>query len=337
MASKHAPGLAAFAAALLLMAATPGCSHKAALNLHSELGRSFSPAESGEPLLLAAYQPWFGHGNHLNVGYSSQDPAVLRRQIEQARELGISAFVVNWYGPRYEYEDRSYGLLQSAAAGAGFHTALMYDEDVNNSGPATDKVIVDLQYAYDRYIGPNAISSRSAYLRLNGRPVVFIFPKGGGTDWDRVRQVANSWEEPPLLLMKDIQARFASDFDGFYAWVQPGAEGWARDGSNWGHDYLEDFYRRMSSQFPDKLAVGAAWPGFDDSQAAWSRNRHISSRCGRTFDESLHLYRRYYGGSHPLPFLLIETWNDYEEGTAIERGIDTCTGPTHGSPAGAQR
>jgi hypothetical protein len=36
------------------------------------------------------------------------------------------------------------------------------------------------------------------------------------------------------------------------------------------------------------------------------------------------VFRRYYNDSHPLPFLLIVTWNDYEEGTAIERGIPHC-------------
>jgi hypothetical protein len=25
-----------------------------------------------------------------------------------------------------------------------------------------------------------------------------------------------------------------------------------------------------------------------------------------------------------MPFLLIETWNDYEEGTAVEKGIQGC-------------
>ena len=92
----------------------------------------------------------------------------------------------------------------------------------------------------------------------------------------------------------------------------------------------------MTSQYPDKLTVGAAWPGFNDTLAGWSRNRHMSSRCGRTFDESLHLYRRYFNASHPLPFLMIVTWNDYEEGTAIERGIDTCTGGQKTSMAATQ-
>jgi hypothetical protein len=33
----------------------------------------------------------------------------------------------------------------------------------------------------------------------------------------------------------------------------------------------------------------------------------------------LHFYNRYFDAAHPLPFVMIETWNDYEEGTAIER------------------
>jgi hypothetical protein len=46
----------------------------------------------------------------------------------------------------------------------------------------------------------------------------------------------------------------------------------------------------------------------------------MQSGCGKTFDETLHMYDRYYDNTKTIPFLLIETWNDYEEGTAIERG-----------------
>jgi len=61
----------------------------------------------GTPQILAAYQPWFGKPNHLNVGYSSQDPRVLAEQIEKAKNLGITGFVVNWYGRRDPFEDES--------------------------------------------------------------------------------------------------------------------------------------------------------------------------------------------------------------------------------------
>ena len=274
--------------------------------------------------MLAAYQPWFGNPKHIDVGYSTQDPKVLAEQVEKAKAMGISAFVVNWYGPRKPFEDKSYMLLQKAAADADFKVSVMYDEDTEYAGQSTDAVLVDLQYAYDRYIGPHALPTRSAYLRYNGRPVIFIFPKQGETNWNKVRQMVNSWEDPPLLIFKDINTKYANDFDGFYAWVQPGKEGWKHDGSNWGRDYLENFYTRMTNEYPNKIAVGAAWPGFDDRKASWSRNRRMDDRCGKTFDESVRIFRRYYTDAKPLPFLMVVTWNDYEEGTAIERGFKRC-------------
>ena len=293
-------------------------------DLRQSLSAAQLQAPDGSPKVLAAYQPWFGRPNHINVGYSSQDPQVLANQVQKAKSLGIAAFVVNWYGPRKPYEDKSYALLQQAAAGSGFQTAIMYDEDTSDPNSSTDAVVVDLQYAYDQYIGPNAEASRSAYLRYNGRPVVFIFPKDGSTDWKHIREVVNSWEDPPLLIFKDVRPKYADVFDGFYAWVAPGSEGWKRDGSNWGQSYLENFYKDMSENYPNKIAVGAAWPGFDDTRASWSRNRHMSDRCGRTFEDSLKLFRRYYSADHPLPYLMVVTWNDYEEGTAIERGFSRC-------------
>jgi hypothetical protein len=50
----------------------------------------------------------------------------------------------------------------------------------------------------------------------------------------------------------------------------------------------------------------------------------MDTRCGKTFEDSLRFFRRYYNDSRPLPFLMIVTWNDYEEGTAIEKGLQHC-------------
>jgi hypothetical protein len=293
-------------------------------DLHQTLRNNNFQAPQGTPTVLAAYQPWFGRPEHINVGYSSHDRTVLAAQIEHAKSLGITGFVVNWYGPRKEFEDKSYALLQELAANTDFKVALMYDEDNDDPGRSTEAVLVDLQYAYDRYIGPHAQSPKSSYLHYMGRPVIFIFPKGTHTDWGRVRQLVDSWDERPLLIYKDPDPSRLEYFDGFYAWVQPGGERWAHDGSNWGKDYLQTFYHEMTSKYPDKIAVGAAWPGFDDSQASWTENRRMSARCGKTLEDSLRLFRRYYNNSRSLPFLMIVTWNDYEEGTAIERGFADC-------------
>ena len=72
-----------------------------------------------------------------------------------------------------------------------------------------------------------------------------------------------------------------------------------------------------------KITVGTIWPGFDDTKASWSLDRHISERCRKTFEDTLHVFQT-YSQANPMPYLMIATWNDYEEGTAIERGISIC-------------
>ena len=290
----------------------------------------------GSPKVLADYQPWFGDPDHINVGYSTLDPKVLRQQIESARNMGIYAFVIDWYGSRRPFLDRSTALMQKIASEQHFHVALMYDETPDDNGHATDDALEAMEQAYKKYIGPGAVG-RDAYLMYQGRPVIFVFPKRGHTDWDQVRQLVNQWESPPIFLYEDEPPpQYARAFDGEYAWVFPGDGGWKPDGKLWGEDYLDKFYKRMRSKHPDQITVGGVWPGFNDTKASWSLNRHIDQRCGQTFQDTLHKFAEYNDPSHPIPFVLIATWNDYEEGTAIERGIQTCGGQKEGPPAGGR-
>ncbi len=149
-----------------------GCErHDARVNIKRQLRGTES-----YPKVLADYQPWFGDPNHIDVGYNSQDPAVLRKQIAHAKEMGIYAFVVDWYGDRQPFLDRSYALMQNLASQNNFHVALMYDETQEDNGHATEEALQAMDKAYKSYIGPNA-TGRDAYLLYQGRPVVFVFPK----------------------------------------------------------------------------------------------------------------------------------------------------------------
>ncbi len=310
--------------------ATDTCSHANARNITLK----DVPASPGSPRVVADYQPWFGDPDHIDVGYSSQDPNVLRKQIESARNMGIYAFAVDWYGPRRPFLDRSTALLQRIASEQHFHVALMYDETQDDNGHGTDEAMEAMELAYQKYIGPKA-AGRDAYLMYQGRPVIFVFPKRGRTDWDQVRQQVNQWESPPILLYQDEPPpQYEKAFDGEYAWVFPGSKGWAADGQAWGEDYLRNFYNRMRSKHPDKITVAGVWPGFNDTKASWSLNRHIDARCGKTFADTLRMFDENDDSSHPIPFVLIATWNDYEEGTAIERGISHCDEPKTGSTQG---
>jgi len=280
------------------------------------------------PKVIAAFQPWFGDPDHIRIEYNSNDPAVIHRQIQEAKKLGIYAFAVDWYGERHPFLDRSYALIQQMASKEHFHVALMYDETEEDDGHATEDALEALQSAYKKYIGPDA-PGHDAYLQFRGRPVVFVFPKRGNTDWNQVRQTVNGWASPPVLLYKDDPPpQFSGAFDGQYAWVHPGPKGWSTDGSEWGEDYLENFYKKMRSKQRDQIVVGTVWPGFDDTRASWSLNRHIDQRCGKTLQDTLRVFAENNDPDHPMPFILIATWNDYEEGTAIENGLARCSSST---------
>lgn len=285
-------------------------------------------AASGSPEVLALYEAWFGHPAHISVGYSSHDPEVITQQMRKAKSMGISGFVVDWYGDREPFIDKSYALMQSAAAKNGFKIAMMYDETDQEDG-ATDEAIADFTMFHETYLASKA-AGHDAYLTFQGRPVIFIFPKGNHTDWARVRKVIDTWNPAPLLIQENLPGADGSAFDGFYAWIGPGPKGWAADGSNWGEPYLTDFYNTMDQKYPDKIMVAGAWSKFDDSKAHWGLNRHIDARCGQTFKDTYNEWRKFLPAGEAPPFVLMETWNDYEEGTAMEPGIPSC-----GNQAGA--
>ena len=311
---------------LASVCAIPGCAEKSA---GSAAHAAAVPVAEGTnaPVMLAVYEAWFGKSDHINVGYSSHDVKVLNRQVDQAKEMGLYGFVVDWYGNKQPYIDESFQLMQQVAAQKDFKVALMYDEWVRDPDRMTEDAIEALDMAYKKYIGPDA-PLKDSYVRAYGHPVIFIWPKSNKTDWARVRKHVDTWADPPILLYRDDHTPYADVFDGYYAWIHPGKEGWKKDGSNWGQQYLEDFYSRMSHEHSDKIIVGAAWPGFDDSRAAWSENRYMDRKCGKTMEQTLNSFRRYYSESqNSLPLMLIATWNDHEEGTAIERNIATI-GPT---------
>jgi hypothetical protein len=279
-------------------------------------------ATGASPQLIALYEAWFGHPRHISVGYSSQNPEELDQQIKAAKKMGIGAFVVDWYGDREPFIDRSYAEMQKRAWKNKFQVAMMYDE-TNRQDDATDEAIADFTVFHDTYLTSKS-EGHQAYLTYEGRPVIFIFPKGGNTDWDKVRAVVNTWDPAPLLIQENLPGQYAKDFDGFYAWINPGPQGWKPDGSDWGEQYLSSFYETMKTKYADKIIVGGAWSTFDDSKASWSLNRHISARCGQTFADTFNFWRRELPSDQPPPFIMIETWNDYEEGSAIEPGISTC-------------
>ena len=158
---------------------------------------------------------------------------------------------------------------------------------------------------------------------VNRRPVIFIFAYDDvdpSIDWAEVR---NQLGITVTLFDRDPNpgdpAR-DTQFDGFYAWVQPTGGQWSPLCTEWGEGYLIWFYNTMATApYTDKVTIGGVWPGFDDSLASWRSGRCMSRRCGQTWRDTWNIADQY-----DPPIVMIDTWNDFEEGTDIEFGIEYC-------------
>jgi hypothetical protein len=64
--------------------------------------------------------------------------------------------------------------------------------------------------------------------------------------------------------------------------------------------------------------------GFNDSQASWGKGFRIDQNCGKTWLSTFGIINQRYSADKPLPAVEIVTWNDWEEGTEIESGIENC-------------
>ena len=70
--------------------------------------------------------------------------------------------------------------------------------------------------------------------------------------------------------------------------------------------------------------MGAAYKGFNDTLASWGSDRIMQQQCGQTWLETFTNANSIYSSQTQLPYFQLVTWNDYEEGTAIERGVPHC-------------
>ena len=253
--------------------------------------------------IYANWVPWWGNASHINVGYSSSDPNELHRQVTDMLSRGIDGVIVDWYSAA-SLDQPAQGLKKEVEQHPGFEFALMPDSGAYTGvADPTAKLISDLNYAASMYFAsPN-------YMRLNGKPVVFPF--GLETlpiDWNAVLAAVQGGA---AFIFRNVNGFSATDSSGAYAW-----------GPDQSPAYGDYFYSNALLQ--SKPTYGFVSKGFNDSLAAWGQNRYLDQQCGQEWLSTFAMVNKYYSSSQPLPYMQVVTWNDYEEGTAIETGIDNC-------------
>ena len=261
--------------------------------------------------IFAHLMLWFGKSNHMNVGYSSTDPAQIQRQIADMISRGIDGVVIDWYGPNNSVDQATQAVMHEAEKHAGFTFAIMIDGGAMGnacSGCSSQDALTQLlQYVEKTYF------RSPAYFTIQGQPVVTNFNVDGSVDWQKAN---GALKTPPRFLFQNQGGFTHAMSDGSYSWVMPTTP-------NYGLEYLSSFYQTGLS-FPRTETVGATYKGFNDALAGWGSGRAIDQQCGKTWLQTFSQINSTYNSGRQLPYLQLVTWNDYEEGTELESGIDSC-------------
>lgn len=257
---------------------------------------------------------WFGGSNHMNVGYDSADPAQVKRQIQDMIGRGIDGVIIDWYGPGNSIDQATRAVMVEAEAHPGFTFAIMVDQGAIRWFPCAgcnpeQSFISDLRYVEQNYF------PSPAYLRVSGKPVVadFGIADSYSINWDSVNA---SLDVKPMFIFQNAGGFSHELSGGAYAWVIPTT-------SDYGLGYLNNFYLAGNSA-ANSETVGGTYKGFNDTLAAWGSNRVMQQQCGKTWLQTFDEVNSLYSTNRQLPALQLVTWNDYEEATEIETGIDNC-------------
>ncbi len=257
-------------------------------------GTNYQPTA---PIRAAFFYPWFPEAwtqlgifpytnYHPTWGYySSTDDTIIDKQITLAGQTHLDAFISSWWGQGH-HTDTALQYILSRAERAGspnpnLRFAIYYELE-SGGDPSSTTILNDLQYLAGK------VFNQPAYLRVNDKPVVFVY--AGTNDAcgmaDRWVAAKNAFGGNVYIVLK----------------VFPGYLNCASQPDSW-HQYSPAVDYDQQGKFS-----AVASPGF------WLVNNAVRlTRDPARFDTDVQ--KVVASGAF---WQLITTWSEWGEGTAIE-------------------
>ena len=232
--------------------------------------------------------------------YSSDDPHVLRRQIEQARWAGIDGFLTSWKST--DALNRRLRLLLRMAALTHFDVGVVYEAlDFYRHPLPIATVLSDLTYLADTWVG----SMHSAF----GRPVIIWT---GTNEYSRadIAAVHRMLAGRAYLL---AASKNVADYQRIAGLVDGEAYYWSSANPRSSGTSVKLREMAAAVHAHHGIWICPAAPGFDGRPLG--HTRVIDRANGSTFAHSLDVARQ----SSPSAIGVI-SWNEWSENTYIEPG-----------------
>ncbi|MBN1421817.1 MAG: hypothetical protein JXP34_23790 [Planctomycetes bacterium] len=292
---------------------------------------SRKPIEDVPRKVLAFYYPWYGtpafdhgwsHWGSVDAGrraiaesthyplagaYDSHDPAAVERHVRELRRASVDGIVVSWWGPG-DYTDAAMPLLLEKARAGGLDVAI-YLERIRTPGDPSS-ALADLRYLVGTY------GAHPAFLRVQGKPVIFIYVRAmGGLEPLQWAEVLTALEKEGggIVAIADGYADMdAFIFDGLHTYNPVGLFR--------GRPLPEiravcvGLYRDIvgRARARGRIAAATVIPGYDDTKI-----RTPGIAVDRTGGE---LYRLQWeeAARAGADWALITSYNEWHEGSEIE-------------------
>ncbi|MBI4877878.1 MAG: glycoside hydrolase family 99-like domain-containing protein [Acidobacteria bacterium] len=248
--------------------------------------------------------------------YDSHDPKTVDLHCRQARDAGLTGFIVSWWR-QADFHDQGLPLMLDTARKHGLKITVYYEAVPPRGSPTVEGAVDDLLYIMKKY------ASHPAWLKVGGKPAIFIYGRAVGDlkleGWDKVmRDFTAKYPGGAVFLGDRIAPEAARIFDGIHTYNPTGLtkgksleeiRGWAK----------EMFPKWVQTAGPDRIACVTIIPGYDDScQPSRKPPRPITDRHqGET-------YRAMWEqaiAANP-DWVLVTSWNEWHEGSEIEPSVE---------------
>lgn len=284
--------------------------------LCGSLGGAFPAQAQGKRLVLAFYYAWYDDKTWTYskvpdmplAPYRSADRATIERHVQEARSAGIDAFVQSWYGPGTNPTESNLSTLLDVAQAQGMRATVDF-EATSPFMPNLDAVIQGLSHLL------NVHARHPAFLRYEGRPVIFFWRQGRYAleTWAAVRAQLDPGHNT-IWIAEGDNAAWLDVFDGLHLYSIT----WIRDTDP---QYAATKMRKrvdqyVASQGGHRFWVATAMPGYDDT--------HVAGRAGTfVYPRSPDYYRSTWQAamSSAPEMIVVNSFNEWCEGTMIEPSV----------------
>lgn len=294
----------------------------------------------------AYYYPWYGPDDRhwkddkerinpfLGLGfaeeYNSQDQSVICRQIDLATGHGIDFFAVSWWG-KGSFEDntlKNYFIKSPLIGEISF--ALLYESEgllgkqtiLDDS--AQSRLFADFEYMQENYW------NHPSYLKINGKPVVFIYTtRGFQGNFDIIRALKSKfnvylvadqyqWEVP----MDEGLIRYVG-YDAVTAYAFKPSPPDPNLFPNT-HDYLVQFPIVLEARKQEAQRAGTDFiPDVLPAYYSPSLKRYLLNALSPNIYQDLIKQALHYSEPDIDNMIMLTSWNEWHEGTSIEPGQES--------------